>query len=116
MMQQESSSGTDSVKIDSSALASIAFHAATEIDGVKQCAKNLKDYLYDIAGIKFHNGICVKFDKNNDVKIRVSLVIKYGYNIPEVASKVQENVYRALERMAGVNIKDIDIHIQSVEK
>jgi uncharacterized alkaline shock family protein YloU len=46
----------------------------------------------------------------------VPLIIKYGFNIPEIASKVQENVRNALEKMTNLSIKDIHINIQSIER
>jgi len=116
MIKEESLSGFDSVKINSRAIASIAYLAATEIEGVKSTAKDYRYILLEILGAKNQTGIRVKFDKNNDVKIKISLIVKYGYSIPDVATKVQENVYKALEKMAGINVKDIDINVRGVER
>ena len=116
MSKDESLSGFDSVKINNRAIASIAYLAATEIEGVKSLAKDYKYIFMEIIGAKNQTGIKVKFDKNNDMKIKISLVVKYGYSIPEIAAKVQENVYKALDKMTGINVKDIDINVRGVER
>jgi uncharacterized alkaline shock family protein YloU len=116
MTKEESFSGSENVKISARAIASIAYLAATEIEGVKGTARDFKTIFFELLNRKNQGGIRVKLDKNNEVKIKISLVTKYGYSIPDVAAKVQENVYRALEKMAGINIKDIDINVRQVEK
>jgi uncharacterized alkaline shock family protein YloU len=58
----------------------------------------------------------VEFDKNGEVKVEIPLIIKYGYNIPEVAAKVQENIRNNLEKMTNLLIKDINVNIQAIEK
>ncbi|MCM8779911.1 MAG: Asp23/Gls24 family envelope stress response protein [Candidatus Omnitrophica bacterium] len=116
MIKEESLSGFDSVKINARAIAAIAYIAAIEVEGVKSMSWDFKTIFSQISGAKNQSGIRVKFDKNNDVRIKISLIVKYGYSIPDVAAKVQENVYHALEKMAGINVKDIDINIRSVEK
>jgi uncharacterized alkaline shock family protein YloU len=59
--------------------------------------------------------IKVEIDKNEEVKVEIPLVIKYGFNIPDIANKVQENVRNALEKMTNLSIKDIDINVQGIE-
>ncbi|MDD5044531.1 MAG: Asp23/Gls24 family envelope stress response protein [Candidatus Omnitrophica bacterium] len=116
MLKEESFYGSDSVKINARAIASIAYLAATEIEGVKRIARDFRTTLEEFIGHKGHAGIRVKLDKNNEVRIKISLIMKYGYDIPDVATKVQENVYRAIEKMAGITVKDIDINVRGVEK
>jgi uncharacterized alkaline shock family protein YloU len=70
----------------------------------------------EMIGKKNYSAIGVEFDKNGEVKVEIPLVIKYGYNIPSVADKVQENIRNALEKMTNLSIKDININIQGIER
>ncbi|MCM8763229.1 MAG: Asp23/Gls24 family envelope stress response protein [Candidatus Omnitrophica bacterium] len=116
MMKEESFSDLDTFKINARAIAQIASLAVGEIEGVRCATQDLKAVFSHIFGCKEHEGIKVKFDKNNEAKIRISLIVKYGYNIPQIAAKVKDNVYHALEKMAGISIKEIDINVSGVER
>jgi uncharacterized alkaline shock family protein YloU len=104
------------IKIHRDSVASIAAIAATEIDGVKCVGKNMKSRMMELLDKKDYSAIKVDFDKNGEVSLEIPLVIKYGFNIPDVASKVQENVRNSLEKMTNVIIKDISINVQAIEK
>ena len=42
------------------------------------------------------------------------MIVNYGVRIPEVAWNVQENVKKAIENMTGLNVVEVNIHIQGV--
>lgn len=104
------------VRIHKKVYASIAVLAAMEIEGVKHVGGNLKSGLYELLGQKNLGGINVEIDKHDEVKLEIPLIVKYGFNLPEVASKVQDNVQRALEKMTNLAIKDINVSIQGIER
>ncbi len=104
------------IKIHRNSIASIAALAALEIEGVKAIGKNLRSVILDLVGKKDHGSIRVEFDKNGEVCLEIPLVVKYDFSIPEVATRVQENVRNSLEKMTNLSIKDISINVQSIEK
>ena len=116
MKADESRSDLGVIKIHKKVIASIASLAATEIEGVKSVGGDIKTNLYELFGSKGSSGIGVEIDKNGEVKLEIPLVVKYGYNVPEIANKVQDNIQRALEKMTNLSIKDININIQSIER
>ena len=116
MQKEESRTDLGTISIHKNVIASVASLAACEIDGVKRIGGDFKTGLLELVGKKAYFAIKVQIDKNEEVNVDIPLVIKYGYNIPEVANKVQENVRRALEKMTDVLIKDIDISVQGIEK
>ncbi|MBI4708558.1 MAG: Asp23/Gls24 family envelope stress response protein [Candidatus Omnitrophica bacterium] len=105
-----------SIKIHKNVIASISSLAAIEIEGVKRIGGNFKSVLLELAGKKNLAAIHVEINKNEEVKVDVPLVIRYGFNIPEVANKVQENVRNALEKMTNLSVKDINISVQGIER
>jgi uncharacterized alkaline shock family protein YloU len=104
------------VRIHKNVIASISSVAASEIEGVKRVGKDLKSGLMDLLGQKSFSSIKVEINKNEEVKVDVPLVIAYGYNIPDVSVKVQENVRLALEKMSNLSIKEININVQGIER
>ncbi|MBI4972749.1 MAG: Asp23/Gls24 family envelope stress response protein [Candidatus Omnitrophica bacterium] len=97
-------------------IASIASLAAGEIEGVKKIGGNFKSGLLELIGQKSHGAIKVEIDKNEEVRVDLPVIIKYGFNIPETALKVQENVRQTLEKMTNLLIKDVNINIQGIER
>jgi uncharacterized alkaline shock family protein YloU len=41
-------------------------------------------------------------------------VVEYGVRIPDVAWKIQENVKRAIEGMTGLEVVEVNVHVQGV--
>lgn len=116
MQREESRTELGTIRIHKNVIASIASLAAVEIEGVKRVGGDLKSGIVELIGKKFFTAIHVELNKNEEVKVEIPLVIKYGYNIPEVANKVQENVRNSLEKMTNLSIKDITVNVQGIER
>ncbi len=105
-----------SIKISDEVIATIASVAVMEVEGV--CG---------LAGGSIAGEIVQKFGKKNatkgikissvdsEITIDISLCIKYGTRIPEIAWEVQENVKKSVESMSGQNVSKVNIHISGVE-
>jgi uncharacterized alkaline shock family protein YloU len=118
MMHHKEESHTDLgiVRIHKNVIASIASIAASEIEGVKRIGGDFKSGLLELVGKKASMAIRVDIDKNDEVRVEVPIVIKYGYNIPDIANKVQENVRLSLEKMTNLLIREININVQGIER
>lgn len=116
MSNEESHTDLGAIKIHKNVIASVAAMAATEIEGVKSIGRNLKSIALELMGKKSFLAIRVDIDKNGDIRIKIPVILKYGFNIPEAANKVQENVHNALEKMTNLTIKDINVNVQGIER
>lgn len=117
MQREESRTDLGVVRIHENVIASIASMAACEIEGVKRVGDDPKSGIFGFICRQIKpKSIKVEMDKNDEVKIEIPLAIKYGFNIPEIAGKVQENVRNALEKMTNLSVKDINISVQGIEK
>ena len=116
MHREESRTDYGTIKIHKNVIASIASIAAVEIDGVKRIGGDLKSGLYELVGKKALASIKVEIDRNEEVKIEIPLVIRYGFNVPDIAARVQENVRAALDKMTNLTVKDINVNVQSIER
>lgn len=114
--REESHTELGTIKVHKNVVASIASIAALEIEGVKKVGGSFKSALLEIIGKKAGSAVKVEFDNNLEVRIVIPLVVKYGFNVPDIANRVQENVRNALEKMTNLVLKDININVQSIEK
>jgi uncharacterized alkaline shock family protein YloU len=118
MKKEESITDLGTINIHKNAISSIASIAALDVEGVKGIGRNLKSNILELLGKKDFQlaGIKVDIDKNSEVKIEIPLVVKYGFNIPEISGKVQDNISLAVEKMTSLTIRDININIVGIEK
>ena len=116
MHKEESQTDLGKIRIHKNVIASIASIAAVEIDGVKRIGGDFKSGILELIGKKTLMAIKVEIDKNEEIRVEVPLVIKYGFNIPDIANKVQENIGKALEKMTSLSIKYININVQGIER
>ena len=44
----------------------------------------------------------------------VSVIVRYGYNVPELAYRIQQSVKQNVETMTRYRVAKVDVHIQDV--
>ena len=98
------------------AIASIASIASLEIPGVHRIGKSLKAKIIELVKDKGYSDISVQISKNDEVSVDIPLFIKFGFNVPDIAAKVQENVRASLEKMTSLSVKDININVLGIER
>ena len=59
------------------------------------------------------NGISLYFEKDG-VYADVSVVVKYGYNVPELAYRIQQSIKQNVENMTRYKVAEVNVHIQDV--
>lgn len=116
MKSEETRNELGAVRIHKNVIASISSIAAVEIEGVKRVGRDLKSGLLELLGQKSLSAIKVDISRSGEVRVDIPLVIKYGYNIPDIASRVQENVRMALDKMSNLSIKDVNVNVQGIER
>ena len=117
MIHDDDKTEFGTIKIHNNVIASVAYLAALEIEGVSRICNDLTSTVLNMIGKKTKSGgIDVKTDKPDGIAITIPLIVKYGYNIPDVAQKVQEKVKASVEEMTDLSLKDIVIKIKGVER
>lgn len=102
------------VQIVDDVVAIIAGLAATETEGVESMAGNITNELVAKLGMKnLSKGVKVKVTEEG-VYVDLTLVLKYGYNIPDVSAKVQDKVKSEIENMTGLDVAEVNIRVASV--
>ena len=116
MKKEESRTDLGAIRIHKDVIASIASLASLEVEGVKKIGGDLKASIYELLGRKAQRGIRVEIDRNDEVKLNIPLVVKYGYNITDIARSVQDSIQQSLEKMTNLTIKEINVNVQRIEK
>ncbi len=58
-------------------------------------------------------GISLYLERDG-IYVDVSVIVKYGYNVPELAYRVQQSVKQNVENMTRFKVAEVDVHIQDV--
>ena len=102
------------IHISEEVLAVIAAAATQEVEGVSSLAGGLTGELAElVAGKKLNRGIDIKVNEES-VAIRVAILVKYGYVIPEVGRAVQDAVMSAVETTTGLKVEFVNVHVAGV--
>lgn len=102
------------IQIADEVIAIIAGLAATEVEGVAKMYGNITNELVSKLGMKnLSKGVKILVTPE-DVKVDLSIELKYGYSVIDVSSKVQEKVKQAIETMTGLKVSMVRVRIAGV--
>jgi uncharacterized alkaline shock family protein YloU len=59
------------------------------------------------------SGISLYLEKDG-IYVDVSVSVKYGYNVPELAYRIQQSVKQSVENMTKYKVQEVDVHIDDV--
>ena len=59
------------------------------------------------------SGISLYLEKDG-IYVDVSVSVKYGYNVPEIAYRIQQSVKQSVENMTKYKVAKVDVHIEDV--
>jgi len=115
-MQEEHLTGHSelgAIRIAAGAVAQIVGHTAAECYGVVGMAgKGLKRLL---TRDKLTQGIDVSSTPEG-LRIDLHVVVEYGLNLAEVAATVRSRVAYELERLTGLPVAAVEVHIEDVRR
>jgi uncharacterized alkaline shock family protein YloU len=101
------------ITIAADAIAQIVGHTAAECYGVVGMAsKGLKRLL---ARDKLTQGIGVS-GNGNGLRLDLHVVVEYGLNLAEVAATVRSRVAYEVERLTGLPVTAVEVHIEDVRR
>jgi uncharacterized alkaline shock family protein YloU len=97
------------ISIASDAIVQIVSHVSTEAYGVVGLSGR------GLARFRGRRGIEVARDADG-VRIDLHVVVEYGLNLAEVASTLRNRVAYEVERMTGLHVSAIEVHIEDVRR
>ncbi len=99
------------IQIADEVIAVIAGTAASEVDGV---VTNTGGFGPDFGKKNMSKGVKVTVN-GNEVKIDLTISVKFGYKIQDVSSDVQKKVKTAIETMTGLFACEVNVNVASVQ-
>ncbi len=104
------------ISIHKEVIATLAGLAATECFGIVGMVSSriFSDGISELLGREaLSKGVDVA-DKNDELYIKVNIVVGYGTKISVIAANVMENVKYIVEKYTGIKVNRVEVNIQGV--
>jgi len=106
--------GSGKVVFAEDVIATIAYLAANEVEGIEGMSGTAIEGLTEKLGRKsYTKGIKIEVG-TEECAVDLTVIVKYGYRIQDVCKKVQEAIKTAIETMTGLRVVEVNIMVQSV--
>ena len=104
----------NNIQIADEVVSVISGIAIKDIEGVVKTAAGFAGGISEAFGKKnIGKGIKAEINEKK-VKIDVSIIVKYGFKIPEVAGKIQEKITQDVENMTVLKVTCVNVRVQGV--
>ncbi len=114
-MPEEENTGMGAIRIANEVVSIIAGLAATEIEGVAGMSGGIAGGISEMLGRQnLSKGVEVEVGEE-EAAVDLYVVMWYGIKIPDVAWDIQENVKQAIENMTGLEVVEVNVHVQGVK-
>lgn len=95
-------------------VATIAFLAASEVEGVHAMIGTTMEGISEKLGKKnYTKGVKVEVG-TEECACDITIVVKYGYRIQDVAQKVQAEIKNAIETMTGLRVVEVNVNVNGI--
>ncbi len=101
------------ITYNSSIVRGIVSLAVSEVSGVAVISKKRKGDRKTNKPKDLKESIRINFDKDG-ISVDVAIKVYYGYNVPDIAFKIQENIKHSVESMSEFKITRVDVHVEGV--
>ncbi len=112
--EDSSNKNKGKVNCNKDVLLSIINLAAKEISGVDSLCPDFTSGLKRFFSNNVSEGVKIAY-VNDGITVDVYINILYGYNVTDVAHRVQENVKNGISSMIDIKINSVNVHVMGVE-
>ncbi len=98
-----------------SILLSIINLATKEICGVSSLASSFKSKVKSVFSSNKNPGVTIRFNQNGALTVDVYIRIYYGYSVPDIAYKIQENIKNGIAAMVDMKTAKVNVHVMGVD-
>ena len=115
-MGPESKVNLGIIQVHKRVIADICTAAIAGVEGVSMARNVVLEDLSGLVGVRKNSAVDVRMDPSGQVSVVVKVVVRYGINLADVSRHIQDIVMTAVEKMADINLKDVDVSIQGIER
>lgn len=98
------------VKFEKNIVLSVINLATKEIAGVSSLVLNYGSCLSRLFNKNLYEGVKITY-QNSVPSVDVYINVYYGFNVSEIAYRVQENIKNSIASMIDMNIDTINVHV-----
>ena len=114
-LEEEIKTENEGIKISDDVVAVIAGVAVSEVPGVAGMVGGFAGGITEVFSGKKNLAKGIKVEvTESQAKIDVNIIVEYGSRIPDVAFEIQNRVKKAVESMTGLNVEEVNVHVQGV--
>ncbi len=114
-LDEEIKAENEGIQISNDVVAVIAGVAVSEVPGVAGMSGGFAGGISEVLSGKKNLAKGIKVDiSEKNAKIDVNIIVEYGSRIPDVAFEIQNRVKKAVENMTGLNVEEVNVHVQGV--
>lgn len=105
----------NNLTISEETLAIIVGMAVNDIEGVAGMSTTITEELAEVFGKKSESK-GIKVDMSDDgLVINLSIIVKFGYRIPDIAWNIQEKVRNDVLAMTEYKVDSINVYVQAID-
>lgn len=113
-MYKDNTRAKGSVKYDRNIVLSVINLATKEIAGVSELCEDFGCAIKKWFSHNYYEGVKISYN-NNAMIVDIYINVFYGYNVSEIAYRVQENIRNSLASMIDMKIDKINVHVLGVD-
>ena len=114
MVKIEQSNGT--ISITNEVFTNLAGDAATSCFGVKGMVGRSKDSgpFQLLRRESMSKGVNATFADDGSISLELHIAVDHGVNIASVCRSIMSEVRYHVERLTGVDVKNVDVYVESI--
>ena len=112
------SASTGDLVLHEGAVATIVKKTLSGIPGISRLSgSSLLDNIAEIVRSKKiqDRSIEVFFTEDRTVSIEISLFLYFGFNLPETALRIQQDVSAEVEKLTGLKVEEVNVNFRGID-
>ncbi|MBF0330621.1 MAG: Asp23/Gls24 family envelope stress response protein [Candidatus Omnitrophica bacterium] len=115
-MRPENGVNLGIIQVHKRVIADICVAAIGEVEGVSMARNVALEDLCGLFGVRRNSSVDIRVDPHGQVSVVVKVLVRYGINLADVSRRIQDVVMTAVEKMADINLRDVHVSIQGIER
>lgn len=105
----------DQLNISEDVITAIVGVVTEEVDGVSGLCGGFTSEIVEMFGKRNASKGVKAVICDNNIIIDVSIMVKYGYSIPEIAKVIKKKVKESVEVMTGLTVMQVNLFVEGLE-
>lgn len=105
------------IRISDEVISAILINCVRQVEGIACLAEGVRGGAWvKMWGTGEHKRIRIEGEPESlEKRVEIHVLVEFGYNIPDVAAQLQRLIKQETERIAGVVIAEVDVHVDGLK-